>query len=89
MRLDPTNLRSAGLKHQLVIPTAALGKIPVKRSWISLDARVNRASLHFVDTHLEAYSAGVRLDQANDLVAGPLWSSRQTILVGDTAGTTS
>jgi endonuclease/exonuclease/phosphatase family metal-dependent hydrolase len=70
-------------KSQLHFPTAALGDVSVNRSWNSLDATVRGARFHFVNSHLEAYSAAFRLDQAKELVAGPLKSKRPTILVGD------
>jgi endonuclease/exonuclease/phosphatase family metal-dependent hydrolase len=76
-------VHSADFKHELVIATQALGSIPVNRSWISLLATVGAARFHFVDTHLEAYSTGVRLQQAQELVAGALRSSLPTVLVGD------
>src|SRR3954470_13769589 len=58
-----SNVRSSDFKHQLVIPTKALGPISVNRSFNQLDARVRGARLHFVNAHLEAYSADTRLDQ--------------------------
>jgi endonuclease/exonuclease/phosphatase family metal-dependent hydrolase len=69
--------------HQLLIPTKALGVVNTSRSWNSLDAVVRGARFHFVNTHLEAYSTDLRLQQAKELVAGPLKSKRPTILVGD------
>jgi endonuclease/exonuclease/phosphatase family metal-dependent hydrolase len=70
-------------KHQLVIPSPTLGNISASRTWNALDATVRGARLHFVNTHLEAYSADLRLQQAKELVKGPLKSKRRTILVGD------
>jgi endonuclease/exonuclease/phosphatase family metal-dependent hydrolase len=78
-----SRVRSSDFKHELVFPTPALGSVRVSRSWIALDATVRGARFHFVDSHLEAYSTGVRLQQAQELVAGPLKSKLQTILVGD------
>jgi endonuclease/exonuclease/phosphatase family metal-dependent hydrolase len=77
------NARAADFRSLLRIPTKGIGTVVVSRSWASLDATVRGAHLHFVDTHLEAYSAAKRLDQAKELVAGPLRSRLQTVLVGD------
>jgi endonuclease/exonuclease/phosphatase family metal-dependent hydrolase len=78
-----THVRSGAFSDQLIIPTQAIGPVRVTRGWDSLDARVNGARFHFVNTHLEAYSQPVRLDQASELVSGPLKSKLQTVLVGD------
>src|SRR3954454_22165245 len=78
-----SHVRSSDFEHQLVIPTQAVGDVPVNRSFNQLDATVRGAKLHFVNAHLEAYSAATRLDQAKELVRRALRSKRQTILVGD------
>jgi endonuclease/exonuclease/phosphatase family metal-dependent hydrolase len=78
-----SQVHTADFRHLLTIPTSALGTVTVNRSWIQLHAEVNGASLRFVDTHLEAYSAATRLQQAQELVAGPLHTHEQTVLVGD------
>jgi endonuclease/exonuclease/phosphatase family metal-dependent hydrolase len=78
-----SHVRSGAFKNQLIIPTQAIGPVPVTRGWDSLDAKVGGARLHFVNTHLEAYSQPVRLEQAKELVAGPLKSKLQTVLAGD------
>ena len=78
-----SNARSGDFKHELQIPTQGIGLVNVNRSWNALDAAIGAAHIHFVNAHLEAYSTGIRLQQAQDLVAGPLRSSLETILVGD------
>jgi endonuclease/exonuclease/phosphatase family metal-dependent hydrolase len=75
--------RSSDFRNQLVIPTRALGDVSVNRSFNQLDAVVRGARLHFVNAHLEAYSAATRLDQAEELVTRALRTRRQTVLVGD------
>lgn len=76
--------RSSDFKEQLKIPTAALGTISVNRSFNQLDATVGGRKYHFVNAHLEAYSADYRLRQAKELVKGPLKSRKlPTVLVGD------
>lgn len=78
-----SHVRSGVFKSQVVLPTQALGPVKVIRGWNALDAEVDGAKLHFVNTHLEAYSQSNRLDQAKELVAGPLKSKLQTVLAGD------
>jgi endonuclease/exonuclease/phosphatase family metal-dependent hydrolase len=78
-----TKSRSSNFNHQLVIPTKAIGNVSVNRSFNQLDATVRGARFHFVNAHLEAYSAATRLDQAKELVERALASKRQTVLVGD------
>jgi len=78
--------RTGVFEHQLSIPSAQLGPVSPARSWNALDATIRGVRLHFVNTHLEAYSTGFRLEQAKELVAGPLRSRRQTVLVGAQLG---
>jgi endonuclease/exonuclease/phosphatase family metal-dependent hydrolase len=78
-----SSVHSADFTHLLKITTQALGSVAVTRSWNELDATVDGARFHLVNAHLEAYSASIRLQQAQELVAGPLKSKRETILVGD------
>jgi endonuclease/exonuclease/phosphatase family metal-dependent hydrolase len=75
--------RSRLFTHQLAIPTQALGEVNTSRTWNALDATVRGARVHVVNAHLEAYAADIRLQQAQELVAGPLKSKLPTILVGD------
>jgi endonuclease/exonuclease/phosphatase family metal-dependent hydrolase len=75
--------RSAEFEHQLNFPTPVLGNVNPARTWNSVDATVHGRTIHFVNAHLEAYSPDIRLDQAKELVAGPLKSKRATILAGD------
>jgi endonuclease/exonuclease/phosphatase family metal-dependent hydrolase len=78
-----SHARGGLFSHQLHFQTQALGDVNVNRSWNALDAVVRGARFHFVNSHLEAYSPDIRLQQAKELVAGPLKSKRPTILVGD------
>jgi Endonuclease/Exonuclease/phosphatase family len=65
--------------------------IPVDRGWVSVEARVgSRVSkrgarrFRFINTHLEAFgSPTIREAQAKELIAGPLDTRKQVILVGD------
>jgi Endonuclease/Exonuclease/phosphatase family len=62
--------------------------IPVDRGWASVEARLpgkNKVRrFRFVNTHLEAFGdPTIREAQAKELIAGPLDTSKQVILVGD------
>jgi endonuclease/exonuclease/phosphatase family metal-dependent hydrolase len=58
--------------------------IDVDRGWASVEARVGKRRFRFVDTHLEAFGdPRIREAQAKELIAGPLDTRSQVILVGD------
>ena len=68
--------------------------IPVDRGWASVDAGIRGARtaagkrrvsrFRFIDTHLEAFGdPTIREAQAKELIAGPLATGKQAILVGD------
>ncbi len=59
-------------------------KIPVDRGWLSVEAKLGKRAFRFVNTHLEAFGdTKIREAQAKELMAGPLKSKGQVILVGD------
>jgi endonuclease/exonuclease/phosphatase family metal-dependent hydrolase len=65
--------------------------IPVDRGWASVEAsrtgsgkKGKKYRFRFVDTHLEAFGdPTIREAQAKELIAGPLKTSKQVVLVGD------
>ncbi|MBD0282269.1 MAG: endonuclease/exonuclease/phosphatase family protein [Thermoleophilaceae bacterium] len=68
--------------------------IPVDRGWVSVEARIRgqgargararTSRFRFVGTHLEAFGdPTIREAQAKELIAGPLRTRKQVILVGD------
>jgi endonuclease/exonuclease/phosphatase family metal-dependent hydrolase len=70
--------------NQLHITVTELGgDVSTNRSWNAFDATVHGAHVHFVNAHLEAYSNDFKLEQAQELVAGPLKHKGLTILAGD------
>jgi endonuclease/exonuclease/phosphatase family metal-dependent hydrolase len=77
------HVHSAVFKNQLTIPTQAIGNVRTNRSYNELNATVHGVTVHVVNTHLEAYLASTRLQQAQELVKGPLRSRLPTILIGD------
>jgi hypothetical protein len=59
-------------------------KIPADRGWVSVEARVGKRKFRFLNTHLEAFGdPRVRAAQAKELMAGPLKTKAQVVLVGD------
>jgi hypothetical protein len=79
-----TNAQSANFTNRLVITTGLGQQIPVDRGWVSVDAVVNERAFRFIDTHLEAFHPIIRLQQAQELLAGPIASAPgKVILVGD------
>ena len=76
--------KSANYKAALDVPLNSIGETAhVKRGWQSVDATVNGAKFRFVNTHLEAYSEAIGLQQATELTHGPLKGSGQKVLPGD------
>jgi endonuclease/exonuclease/phosphatase family metal-dependent hydrolase len=63
----------------------AAGSVPieVERGWQSVQANVRGAKFRFVNTHLEAFEADTRLEQARELVDGPAKSNKDVVLLGD------
>jgi endonuclease/exonuclease/phosphatase family metal-dependent hydrolase len=58
--------------------------IPVDRGWVSVEARVGAFGFRFINTHFEAFGdPTIREAQAKELIAGPLNTAGQVILVGD------
>ena len=81
-----TNARSSHFTNRLTITNGLGQPTVVNRGWLSVDAVVNKRSFRFVNTHLEAFHAGVRLAQARELIApdGPVGSATgPVVLVGD------
>jgi endonuclease/exonuclease/phosphatase family metal-dependent hydrolase len=79
-----TNAQSANFQNRLVITTGLGQQIPVDRGWVAADAVVNKRAFRIINTHLEAFHPGVRLQQAQELLAGPIASAPgKVVLVGD------
>jgi hypothetical protein len=57
--------------------------ISVTRGWTAADLNVRGHKVRVVNTHFEAFDAGARFLQAQELLAGPLATERPTVLVGD------
>ncbi len=81
--LKVSHVRATSYRKQFIVPTQAVGMVSPSRGYNAFDATIDGAKLHFVNTHLEAYDPATRLAQAQEAVAGPLKSTRTTILLGD------
>jgi hypothetical protein len=62
---------------------------PIVRGWVSADVKHRGQTFRFVNTHPEAFDAGVNADQIAELLADPLATALPTILVGDLNATPS
>jgi endonuclease/exonuclease/phosphatase family metal-dependent hydrolase len=83
-RVKITATASGHYATNLVFPLAATGGSATStRGWTEVDAVHGTRPFRFVNTHLEAYSALVRLAQARELLAGPLAVPGDVVLVGD------
>jgi endonuclease/exonuclease/phosphatase family metal-dependent hydrolase len=83
--LTTSNSQDGHYPTQLTIPTIT-GSVQFTRGWTSIDAKLMGAKFRFVNTHLEVEGgqAGlVQVQQGNELLAGPLNTPLQTILVCD------
>jgi endonuclease/exonuclease/phosphatase family metal-dependent hydrolase len=83
--LSLSNAQDGHFATQLNIPTIT-GVVQFTRGWTSVDANLDGAQFRFVNTHLEVEggAAGlVQTAQGNELLAGPLNTPLQTILVCD------
>jgi hypothetical protein len=69
------------------LAVTVLGKpLTVVRGWCAVDVRVGTRTVHVVNTHLEAFDAGVRTAQARQLVADALAGHERgapTVVLGD------
>ena len=76
--------RSGNFDAALAVPLNSIGETAnVRRGYVQVDGTVRGAKFRFVNSHLEAYSEAIGLQQAQELTRGPLRGSGQKILVGD------
>jgi endonuclease/exonuclease/phosphatase family metal-dependent hydrolase len=79
-----TGTSSASFQNNLVLPLPATGtSVTSTRGWTAVDLVHGRRSVRVVNTHLEAFHPGVRVQQAQELLAGPLNRRGDVILIGD------
>jgi endonuclease/exonuclease/phosphatase family metal-dependent hydrolase len=75
---------SKNFKARITVPTQG-GQFTSTRGWTAVDASLNGRRFRFLNTHLEAFLAGTRQQQAKELIAkgGPATKRGRVILVGD------
>lgn len=61
------------------------GSLRIDRGWGYVDVRVRNREFRFVNTHFEAFDPGefIRVQQAKELLEGPLDTDLPVVLVGD------
>jgi endonuclease/exonuclease/phosphatase family metal-dependent hydrolase len=78
-----SNPQAALFTARLPLPNPLFGGLQVVRGWASVDVKVRGKSVRFVDTHLEAFHAGIRTLQAQELAGLLAGSPLPIVLVGD------
>jgi endonuclease/exonuclease/phosphatase family metal-dependent hydrolase len=78
-----SNPQAALFAARIQLPNPLLAGAPIVRGWTSVDVKVRGKSFRFVDTHLEAFDAGVRNLQAQELAGILAGSPLPVVLVGD------
>jgi endonuclease/exonuclease/phosphatase family metal-dependent hydrolase len=85
-KLALSNAQSAHFATNLTIPIPAAGTTFVSlRGWTAVDVETKHGqAFRFINTHLEAFHPLVRLAQAQELLAGPIGSAPDSVvLAGD------
>jgi hypothetical protein len=80
------NAQSGNFAANCQIPTALLGPITIRRSWVSVDAMIRGVPFRLVSTHLDGDClpfTGFQRAQAAELLAGPAATDLPLLLIGD------
>jgi hypothetical protein len=89
LRVDPRNpvrpydIRSGTFSRLFTFQNPFTGTLSVPRGWITVDAMIGDAKLHYVASHVESIDFDIQLAQVRELIGGPLVSGLPTILAGD------
>ncbi len=80
-----SNPQAGNFKARFTVQVGGTGgpSLTVLRGWCSVDMKVRGKSVHVVNTHLEDSVPLIQSAQADELLAGPLRSSRPVIAIGD------
>jgi endonuclease/exonuclease/phosphatase family metal-dependent hydrolase len=78
-----TNPRSGNFAVGLTVPIAGAVELTIPRGWASVDADIDGRRVHFVTTHLEAFSPAHNAAQGSELLALLAGRPSPLILVGD------
>jgi endonuclease/exonuclease/phosphatase family metal-dependent hydrolase len=84
-RVKVTGASSGNFTNNLVLPLPAVGDTATStRGWTAVDAVHGQRAFRFVNTHLEAFHFGIRVLQAQELLAGPIAGAPgDVVLAGD------
>jgi len=84
-RTKVTGSSSGNFVNNLVLPLPAVGGAATStRGWTAVDLVHGKRAVRVVNTHLEAFHPGIRVLQAQELLAGPLAAGPgDVILIGD------
>jgi endonuclease/exonuclease/phosphatase family metal-dependent hydrolase len=84
--LTLSNPLAANFAVSCEIPTG-FGTIPIRRGWVSVDARVRGRSFRFLSTHLDGdclpFTTAIQQAQSAELLAGPAATDLPVVLVAD------
>lgn len=85
--LEWSNAQGGNFVANCALPTAVLGAVTIRRSWVSVDAKVKGEEFRMVSTHLDGdclpVTPAFQRAQAKELLAGPAATSLPLLLVGD------
>ena len=87
-RLGLSNPQASNFATNLLLPTA-VGPVPIKEGWASIDVRLAGRTTRFITTHLDAFDPSIRLAQANEILSGVANTTMPVVLAGDLNSTTS
>jgi endonuclease/exonuclease/phosphatase family metal-dependent hydrolase len=73
---------AAAYAANLAVPTP-FGPVEIMRGWALSDVRLRGRTFRIVNTHLEPFSTPIQVAQAQELLAGPLATSRPVLALGD------
>jgi endonuclease/exonuclease/phosphatase family metal-dependent hydrolase len=85
--LKLSNAQAGNFSATCTLPGAVTGPIPIRRGWVSVDAKVRGKSFRFISTHLDGdclpFTSLIQQAQAAELLAGPGATRLPVVLVGD------
>ena len=82
------NAQAANFVRNCQLPTATLGPITIRRSWVSIDVVNGGRTFRLISTHLDGdclpiSGPAIQLDQARELFANPAATDLPLVLIGD------
>jgi len=80
-----SNPQAGNFKARFTVQIGGTGgpSLTVLRGWCSVDVKVCGKLVHIVNTHLDPLDPLIQYAQADELLAGPLRTSRPVIAIGD------